>query len=405
MPKTLQYPTWASKPRDANYDVVTWGVGAANPGTSVSITIPVLPAANPPYYTILIGIAGQNGVTYSVTGDSAPFQIATRDGVGTHAEIRYAQVAASGGNITFIVNASSSVKFGVIVIAFNGEMLSANPQLDKKDNNVDGPGTAHLSGAAGFTTSGNGSFTLAIGCPSSDPGTITYDANYVGLPSSNGLVVFQCASRDAPNVLTSTQASFTTANSVSECTNVMATFTVKSTPSQFVTAIQPQPTVLTYPRRIIDPGWVTGPVAPVAPVVVPSSGWMMQQPEAPPKIKPAQQGWFAQPMEPTLFTPFNIGWYVQHPVAPPKTKVPDPGWYAHNISPITGSALIWGWYQQQPDPIQYKKPMPESYFVMPTVLLNFNGIANVFDVHLVTAVVSGVNLIVPVTTSTTLQNP
>lgn len=444
MPKTLQYPTWASRPRDANYDVLSWGVAAANPGTTASVTVETgFPQVMG--YTVLLGIVGQNGVTYTITSPSAGSSraVVSRDGAGTHAEIRYDLPITPGGpgsKTTYTVTASSSVKFGIIVIVFNCEMLATSPQVDQVDSNVDAPGTSHLSGATGFTTSGNGSFTLAIGCPSSDPGAITYDPKYVGLPSSNGLVIYQCASRDAPNSIANTQASFTTANSVAECTNVMATFTVKSTPASFTTAIQPQPTTITYPRRVADPGWFTGPVAPVvSPTVPPTSwivqqpdvpqkpkpvqqgwfcdpteptlfvpqnlGWYQQQPNAPPKTKEAQPGWFTQPLEPTLFKPFSIGWYVQHPVAPPKTKVPDPGWFTEPIVVPPPPAVAWGWYTQHPGPIQYKRPLAESYFVMPTVLLNFNGIANVFDVHLVTPAVSNVNLIVPVTTSTTLQEP
>ena len=397
MPKTLQYPTWASKPRDANYDVIAWAVAAANPGTTASVTVPT--DGRDLGYSALLGIVGQSGVTYTVTsptGANIAQTVVTKDGVGTHAEIRYDLVETTNSpTTTYTVTASSSVKFGIIVIIFNCELLNANPQVDHVDSNVDAPGTSHLSGATGFTTSANGSFTLALGCPSSDPGAITYDPNYVGLPSANGLVVYQCASRDAPNQLVNTQASFTTANSVTECTNVMATFTVKSTPSSFTTAIQPQPTTLTLPTKKPDPGWVAGPVAPVASATTPPMSWFVEQVDAPPKPKPAP-GWFTDPTEPTLFVPQNMGWFRQQPDAPPKTKIPDPGWYAHPPLIIAPPAVPpMGWYVQQPGPTKRPAPATEGFLVEPllVIITTFTGDLHFDRIHLVGAQFDNLSLL------------
>jgi hypothetical protein len=113
-------------------------------------------------------------------------------------------------------------------------------------------------------------------------------------------------------------------------------------------------------------------------------------------------------LEPTLFTPFSIGWYVQQPDAPPKTKLAQPGWFSEPIVVPAPPPVNMGWYMQQPDPLRYRPPLHEQLviaepvFVMPTVLLDFNGIARVFDVHLVTPSVTGVHLVVPVSTSSTL---
>lgn len=444
MPNTLQYPRHAVKQPYHNYDIVSWGVAAANPGTTASVTVQI----NRDTFNagvVLIGIVGQTGVTYTITSpvghNSSPVAV-SRDGAGTHAEIRYDNLTLADGPTTFTVTASSSVKFGIIVITFNGPLVLASVQLDKFDSNVDGTGTSHVSGATGFTTNGSGSFTLALGCPSSDPGAITYDPNYNGLPSANGLVVFQCASRDAPNSLVSTQASFTTANSVTECTNVMATFAIRATPSQFVQAIQQQQQNTYLPPVRPDPGWFAFYPNPIVNVSVPKWGFMPQFVDITTPIRPAF-GTFSEQVDPTLYVKQNLGWLHQQPDAPPLTKVPDPGWYAHNLSPIINVAVpSFGWYVQQPQatpqvklpdagwfthnlkpiitvPVVWgwyvpstevgapRKTPPQWCYVMPTQLFqhNFDGVANVFDVHLVTPAVTNVNLIVPVTTSTTLQNP
>lgn len=371
MAKTLQYQARSQRLIN-NYDVLYYATAAANPGTSASVTIvnPVIDYPRTIGWTLLVGIAGQSGVTYSVSTPQPQVgggTIISRDGVGTHAEIQWLPPtpANAGATVTVTVTASSSVKFGFIVICYNGSMLPCNPYKDQWDSNVDAPGTSHVCGATGFTTSNTGSFTLGIGCPSSDPGFITYDPNFIGIPAPNGLVVFQCASRDAPNSIT-TQGSFTTSNSVGESTNVLATFTLRtgSTPSSFTQPIQSTPQILWQPPPRPDPGWWAMPVKPIPNVAVPTWGYVPQAIDLTFPAKPAYSG-LSEQVDPTSFVKQKLDWYVEQPVAPPLTREAQPGHFVHPVIwPVPANVVLpISWYVQQPGPVYYTPQAQPGCFV------------------------------------------